>query len=76
MQRQAYANYKENPIPLFDKTELYEYSYDTLLKFYGDKATTNRIWEEIQFCKQMHQLRPQQRELEEAKQIVLKINNY
>ena len=42
-----------------------------LLKFYGDKETTDRIWEEIQFCKQMHQLRPQQWELEFVKPRVL-----
>ena len=66
-----YANYKGNPMPLFDRDELYEYSYDVLLKFYGDKETTDRIWEEIQFCKQMHQLRPQQWELEFVKPGVL-----
>ena len=65
------ANYKGNSLPLFDKDELYEYSYDVLLKFYGDKETTNRIWEEIQFCKQMHQLRPQQWELEFVKPSIL-----
>ena len=65
------ANYKGNPMPLFDRDELYEYSYDVLLKFYGYKETTDRIWEEIQFCKKMHQLRPQQRELEETKPRVL-----
>lgn len=36
------------------------YSYDELLKFYGDKNTTDRIYSEIQFCKQMHNLRPQE----------------
>lgn len=58
------ANYKGQPLPQFDKCEMYEYSYEELLKFYGDKETTERIWDEIQFCKQMHQLRPQQWELE------------
>lgn len=66
-----HANYKGNPMPLLEKDELYEYSYDALLKFYDDKETTDRIWEEIQFCKQMHQLRPQQWELESAKRRVL-----
>ena len=66
-----HANYKGNPIPLFERDELYEYSYDALLKFYGDKETTDRICEEIQFCKQMHQLRPQQWELEFVKPRVL-----
>ena len=58
------ANYKGEALPQFDKCEMYEYSYQDLLKFYGDKNTTDRIWDEIQFCKQMHQLRPQQWEVE------------
>ena len=57
------ANYKEEEISQFDKSEMYEYSYESLLKFYGNKKTTDRIWNEIQFCKQMHKLRPQQWEL-------------
>ncbi len=61
------ANYKGEVLPQFDKFEMYEYSYEELLQFYGDKKTTDRIWEEIQFCKQMHQLRPQQWELESSK---------
>ena len=59
-----HANYKGTLMSLFDRDELYEYSYEQLLKFYGDKKTTDRIWEEIQFCRQMHQLRPNQLELE------------
>ena len=39
-------------------------TYEFLLNLYGDKETTNRIWEEIQFCKTIQQLRPQQWELE------------
>ena len=57
------ANYKEEEISQFDKSEMYEYSYESLLKFYGNKKTTDRIWNEIQFSKQMHKLRPQQWEL-------------
>ena len=66
-----HANYKGNPMSLLEKDDLYEYPYEALLKFYDDKETTDRIWEEIQFCKQMHQLRPQQWELESAKRRVL-----
>lgn len=55
------ANFKDE---VLEKSDLYEYSYDMLLKFYEDKETTDKIWEEIQFCKQMHQLRPAQWELE------------
>ena len=65
------ANYKGEALPQFDKSEMYEYSYEELLKFYGNKETSDRIWDEIQFCKQMHQLRPQQWELEFVKPRVL-----
>lgn len=58
------ANFKDNPVSQLEKFDLYEYSYEVLLKFYSDKETTDRIWDEIQFCKQMHQLRPGQWELE------------
>lgn len=58
-----HAYYKGEPLPQFDKCDMYEYSYDGLLKFYGDKDTIDEIWEEIIFCKQMHELRPQQWEL-------------
>ena len=65
------ANFKDNHVFQLEKFDLYEYSYEMLLKFYGDKETTDRIWDEIQFCKQMHQLRPQQWELEFVKPRVL-----
>lgn len=58
------ANFEDNHVSQLEKFDLYEYSYEVLLKFYGDKETTDRIWDEIQFCKQMHQLRPGQWELE------------
>ena len=70
-----HANYKGNPLPLFDKDEMYEYTYETLLNFYKDKETTDRIWKEIQFCKQMHELRPQQWELEFTPKVKIKSNN-
>lgn len=58
------VNFKDEPASFFEKIYLYDYSYEVLLKFYGDKKTTDRIWDEIQFCKQMHELRPQQWELD------------
>ncbi len=67
-----FANYKGNPLPTLDTYELLnEYSYGMLLKFYGNEEIANRIWSEIEFCKQMHKLRPQQWELEYAPQKVL-----
>lgn len=59
-----HANYQGNPDPCLDKDELYDYTYDNLLEFYGDKKTADKIWQEIQFCNQMHELRPQQWEVE------------
>lgn len=44
------ANYKGETLPQFDKFQMYENSYEELLKFYGNKNTTDRIWTEIQFC--------------------------
>lgn len=60
-------NYKGNALSLMDKVDLYEYPYDLLLRFYGSKEVTDRIWSEINFCRQMHKLRPQQWELAYAK---------
>ena len=60
-------NYKGEPLPPFDRYDLFnEWSYGMLFKFYGNKETTDRIWEEMEFCRQMHQLRPQQWEVEFA----------
>lgn len=59
------ANYKGEPLPPFDRYDLFnEYTYDMLLNYYGNKKTADRIWDEIMFCKQMHELRPQQWEKE------------
>jgi len=72
------ANYKDNSTLLLEKFDLYKYTYETLLKFYKNIETADRIWDEIQFCKQMHQLRPQQWELEfepQNKILVKKGNN-
>ena len=60
------ANYKDEALPQFDKFQMYKYSYEELLKFYGNKKTTDRIWDEIQFCKLMHKLRPKQWEIESS----------
>lgn len=51
------ANYKDSIVPLFPKEYLYDVTYEALLKFYGNKETTDRIWEEIKFCQLMRELR-------------------
>ena len=58
------ANYKGNSVSQFNMDYLYEYSYNDLLLFYKDEETTTRIWNEIEFCKLMHKIRPQICELE------------
>ena len=65
------ANYRGEALTIFDKSEMYEYSYDDLLEFYEDKKTADRVWKEINFCKQMHLLRLGQWGLEESKLRVL-----
>lgn len=58
--------------PYIEKCGMYEWSYNMLLKIFKDKNKTDKIYEEINFCKQMHQLRPQQWELDEPYEKVLK----
>lgn len=53
-----------SPVLHLEKNFLYEYSYEELLDFYKDKTTADEVWNEIQFCRQMHKLRPQQWELD------------
>lgn len=60
------ANYKGDSFPYLDKCELYYYVYDQLLNFYCSKEITDKIWEELEFCRLMHSLRPQQWELEHS----------
>lgn len=67
------ANYKGDMMPELDKCQLYDYTYNELLNFYdNNKETTDRIWEEIIFCQSMHELRPQQWELNFPKEKVIK----
>lgn len=65
------VNYEDNSILLFDKDQFYQISYDEVLAFYGNKKMANKVWNEIKFCKQMHELRTQQFEL----QFILKKSN-
>ena len=60
-------------MPLLEKDYLYDYTFEDLVEFYkGDKRTAKSIYDEIQFCKMMHNLRPQQWE----KDIVFKEKKY
>ena len=52
------ANYNGEPMPELFISELYSYTYGFLCAFYGDVETTDRIWDEIIFCKYMKMLRP------------------
>ena len=51
------VNYQGEYIVSLDKSNLYEYTYQELLAYYNTKKDTDKIWEEINFCRQMHQLR-------------------
>ena len=58
------VNYINNCVPCLDKTDLYYYTLEDLEKIYCDINTAKNIYDEIQFCKMMHKIRPQQWELE------------
>ena len=51
------ANFEKNFISPMEPFMLYKYTYNGLLRFYGDKETTDRIWDEINFCRTMRELR-------------------
>lgn len=61
------ANYNENYI--LDRDYLYDYSYNDLFHIYNDNRITDNVWNEIQFCKQMKELRPKHYE-EEVKKLI------
>lgn len=50
------VNFKDSEF-LFETFDIYECTYQTLLEFYKDKETADRIWDEIEFCKTMRKLR-------------------
>lgn len=52
------VNYIDELSFQFDYDILYEYTYDNLLKLYTNKNIADRIWSEIQFLKEMRELRP------------------
>lgn len=62
-------------IPPLSYHYLYDYTYEMLLKLYKDKKTADKVWDEIQFCKQMHELRPQQWEQKKQQLIPTKKDN-
>ena len=70
------ANFRRNFISPMEPFMLYDYTYNGLLKFYGDKETTDRICDELNFCRTMKKLRTP-RYLKEEDAPVLKriINN-
>ena len=57
------VDYIDDDEPLLDITNIYEYSYDMLYNIYEDKKIVDNVWNEIQFCKQMHKIRPAKYEL-------------
>lgn len=65
-------NYKGNSLPPFDRYDLFnDWTYEKLLRYHQNQEITDRIWEEIEFCRQMHELRPQQWEIKTSPQKVL-----
>lgn len=42
----------------FNPAEMYEYSYEYFLEMYNDDSIAEEVWQEVQFLKLMHILRP------------------
>ena len=51
-------------VPCLDKSDLRYYTLDDLKDILGDFSVAEKVYEEIEFCKLMHELRPQQWESE------------
>ena len=47
---------------LIDKSSLYDYSLDTLTSIFKGKGEALELWSEIAFCREMHEIRPNQAE--------------
>lgn len=59
-----YVNYINDCVPCLDKSDLYYYTIEDLCDIYGNADTAKYIFDEIQFCKLMHEIRPQEWERE------------
>ena len=46
--------------PLLDKSELYYYTFDDLVNILGNEKDAKWIYDEIEFCRMMHRIRPQE----------------
>jgi hypothetical protein len=51
-------------VPCLDKSDLRYYTLDDLKDILGDFSVAEKVYEEIEFCKLMHELRPQEWERE------------
>lgn len=64
------ANFVGNPTAPFDRYELMnEWTYEQLLNLHHNKDNTDRIWSDINFCKQMHAFRPASWEVSYKKEL-------
>ena len=59
-----YVNYINDCVPCLDKSDLYYYTFEDLCDIYGNADIAKYIYDEIQFCKLMHEIRPQEWERE------------
>lgn len=58
-------------LSLYEKFDFNQYTYDMLFDIFDNKEIVDRVWDEIEFCKQMSQLRPESCELESSKKKTL-----
>lgn len=58
------VNYIDDCVPCLDKSDLYYYTFEDLVSIYNNVDTAREIMDEINFCRMMHEIRPQQWEME------------
>ena len=58
------VNYIDDCVPCLDKSDLYYYTFEDLVSIYNNVDTAREIMDEINFCRMMHEIRPQQWEKE------------
>ncbi len=56
-------NYNERNTTITREDLFNKYTYENILVYCKKEIDTKRFWEEIEFCKEMHKLRPEQWEL-------------
>ena len=53
------VNYNDG-CPILEKDQIYYCTYEQLLELFGNEKDAKYVWDEIEFCRMMHRIRPQE----------------